>query len=450
MIGGVRETSRLLGLASASWSSTHQAVAPVIACLEVSEVLGLMLHLGWYGAGQRGLPRPTRDGRGLDDFHAILDGGYRTACDWPASFHVMLAHVRDDASRRRGRYGVRKELGGLMTWLAGLEGGSAVHQLVQPEVAGHIAREGIRARSPLCRTTTPPVNLTLNETARRLGRSSTKVRQALVGDQTAQQRGRGSPIALPRTEIEAVADELAGLRDKRALARGLGCGRKLLEAVLSAGYLAAWSGRSAQLAGTRRWRAADAIALVERLERAVTGSGVDGIHLVTAYKHLRQGGMSSVAATGMLIGGGLRPVGRDTRATGLQRLLFDREEVASVVAGGRVVELTLSVPQVAKALGIKQELAYRLCATGVIGTSSAEVTRRGCRIEPAELDRFQREYVLPGKVVTGQRQHRGWLAAQLLAAGAQAVSGPGVDGGRQYVFRRDDLRRARVDIPVDE
>lgn len=94
---------------------------------------------------------------------------------------------------------------------------------------------------------------------------------------------------------------------------------------------------------------------------------------------------------------------------------------------------TLSVDQAAKALGVKQEVAYALVHSGLI---KADLRQKPIQIGREALKSFQREYVslaeLAGTRRTSSRR-------MLLELEAVPVCGPSVDSCRQYFFRRIEV-----------
>jgi hypothetical protein len=91
-----------------------------------------------------------------------------------------------------------------------------------------------------------------------------------------------------------------------------------------------------------------------------------------------------------------------------------------------------SVDETAKILGIKQQVAYQLVRAGLI---KVDVGPR-ISINRQEITAFQRDYVaLSSLAKRAGKSSRGMLAE----IKAQPVSGPSVDGNRQYFFRLSDL-----------
>lgn len=94
----------------------------------------------------------------------------------------------------------------------------------------------------------------------------------------------------------------------------------------------------------------------------------------------------------------------------------------------------LSVDQAARTLGIKQEVAYGLVRSGLLG--AIHMTGMGYRVMPEDIDRFRTTYV---SLADLSRERRTSPRALLPLVDAQAVCGPSVDGQRQYFFARSAL-----------
>lgn len=93
----------------------------------------------------------------------------------------------------------------------------------------------------------------------------------------------------------------------------------------------------------------------------------------------------------------------------------------------------LSVPQAAKALGVKQEVAYHLIRRGLLNSTVRRgPARREMAVPRFELQNFSRRYSQLSKLASGagvgSRGAFEWAQAQ----GHRIVCGPTIDGCRQY------------------
>lgn len=93
----------------------------------------------------------------------------------------------------------------------------------------------------------------------------------------------------------------------------------------------------------------------------------------------------------------------------------------------------VTIPDGAKRLGIKEQVMYHLVNVGLIGVVSGRCSRRTVRlVELAELDRFRATY--EPLALAARRDHVDFRGALAWAkrTGLTIVSGPSLDGGRQY------------------
>lgn len=96
----------------------------------------------------------------------------------------------------------------------------------------------------------------------------------------------------------------------------------------------------------------------------------------------------------------------------------------------------LLLSQAALRLGLKQEVIYHLVRVGLLSTSFRRAGRRAARVvDLDEIDRFVRTLAPLSAVarVNGVdfRSAKAWAGRQ----GIEVVSGPGIDGGRQFIVR---------------
>ena len=96
-------------------------------------------------------------------------------------------------------------------------------------------------------------------------------------------------------------------------------------------------------------------------------------------------------------------------------------------------QISLSVDGAAKRLGIKQQVAYELVARGII---ECTVEGRCRRISPSAISDFRNTYISLAELAAAHSMRPCRMVA-LLAC--RPVCGPGVDGARQYFYRRADL-----------
>jgi hypothetical protein len=101
----------------------------------------------------------------------------------------------------------------------------------------------------------------------------------------------------------------------------------------------------------------------------------------------------------------------------------------------------LTIPEGAERLGLKHEVVHHLVRVGLIANSTNRPLRREARVVTAEaLAVFEHQHETLSRAASreGYDHRRGLDWA--LANAVELLSGASVDGGRQYLVRRDCAR----------
>ena len=96
--------------------------------------------------------------------------------------------------------------------------------------------------------------------------------------------------------------------------------------------------------------------------------------------------------------------------------------------------VSLSVDEAAQWLGVKQQVAYDLVKQGLLATTKDELPGR--RVPQASLEDFKATYISLAEYAGSLNRAPRWLLQTL---SVRPVTGPTIDGSRQYFFRRSDL-----------
>jgi hypothetical protein len=104
--------------------------------------------------------------------------------------------------------------------------------------------------------------------------------------------------------------------------------------------------------------------------------------------------------------------------------------------------IEVSVDTAAKQLGLKQQVAYGLVKNQLLPATYDE--RKGYRVSQAQITEFESNYV---SLVELARQQRTSPRKLLQAITERPVTGPTVDGSRQYYYRRSDLVGSMHNMP---
>jgi hypothetical protein len=445
---GVDHVHRALGLPMGA-TAAPGLVSESLKRLAADETLSLLLHLGWFADGARGRPRPIKLSTTMPDLHRCLDVGYEACAAWPDSFYAYLDILRGHAAARPGRYGLTKQLGAFADWALDQDLTEGLRSMLRSALDDYLGRNAsLRSRSRKLSRTVEDGNslLTLRQVSDRLGRSIVRVREILErhGMIAARDgRGRGAPILVEADVATALRQELDNLVDRDGVWRSLGCSRPIASALLDGGLLPRANGTAVELFGRPAWHRSDLDAALHSLEVVATRERdwpTGAITLSRGLGILRSRGVDLVGACRAVADGRLGTVSLHAAASGFSRIVVDAGAFLAF-GGARQPRSTLSVPEAAKVLSLKQEVVYRLCAAEIIATIVAP-GHRSRRVPIDAIDRFRATYVVPSQLGLDAGHHRGWTAERLLERGAAPVSGRTVDGGRQYVFRRADVERA--------
>lgn len=440
-LGGVVYLYRTLGLPVTA--PGHEPVGDPLVGLGADEAASLLLHLGWYASGGRLRPRPIKLSSS-PELHRWLDLGYRACLDWPRNFHAFLDRLRTGAGARPGRYGLTKQFGPVVDWALDPNQLGDLGTMLRGAVNAYLGQHAsIRSRSGKVPRQTDSGALTLSQAADQLGRSITRVRTVLEGHGLIAAHdglGRGAPVLIEAAAISMLLRNLDDLVDRDGARTLLGCSGGIATEILDGTLIGRARGPAAELFGRTSWRRSELATLVEALGCHAGAGGVpaDPIPLPHALRILRLRGTKPVEVLRAALDGRLGIMAIDHAATGLARIIVD----ATACLHRPSQRTSFSIPEAARELGLKQEVAYGLCNAGILGTVMGP-QRRGRCISIDEVERFRATYVVASQLGFDRGRHRGWAAERLIQGGIVPVSGPTVDGRRQYVFRREDLVRVR-------
>lgn len=155
---------------------------------------------------------------------------------------------------------------------------------------------------------------------------------------------------------------------------------------------------------------------------------------------------ASAAFFNYLMNGVVRLVVESDKVPALRQIIADRGHVISAVQMPVESCSQISIVEAARRLGVKQEVMYHLINIGLVRTRMGKLRRRVARIVDAdELTKFSQQFLPLSTVARAMgisaRQAPNWAREH----GIEIVTGPSVDGGRQYWIRR----RASVGVPLN-
>lgn len=388
--------------------------------------------------------------RSLEETHRRIAQGYSAVTRWPEGFYELLD--RCPAFESDGG-GIQQTFGHVYTGVFKEELADPVYNFVRLAFGNYVEEvRKYRARSNclIARDWQFSSVWTLTETARFLKmRISTVLRHAANGTLTVRTLKSGSRnvYLFERISVEILSDRIQRAYTPRTAARVLGIGRRSVVELVKRGYIEGLTGPSVD--GGALWRIGrDSLqvfcsSVSSRLKQQ---RGSRYISFDDAIRMLSGSGYGLVDLVGWLVAGSLSGIAQKGGPF-LARVRLSQKDVLQLAARRRREERRgrLTVNEAAAALGIKPEALYGWVRRGVVGPDEYVQVAHGILFADGFIRSFRSKYFLAS--------HRAWqlgtsakaLVSFLAATGVAPVSGPSVDGSRQYLFLASDVERIAWD-----
>lgn len=109
---------------------------------------------------------------------------------------------------------------------------------------------------------------------------------------------------------------------------------------------------------------------------------------------------------------------------------------------------TLSIPDVAERIGVKQEVAYALVRSGLLATVGMEAgtKRDGRGVTPSALETFGQRYAFARDLAKQLGRSPKAIVEKLRLLGLRPVCGPLIDGCRQILYLNDSALTKAVEV----
>jgi len=239
-------------------------------------------------------------------------------------------------------------------------------------------------------------------------------------------------VAVGDVELNDLKTRLEDVLPLKTAARRFGLSVGRLRALMQAGVIEE----------TRNRAYASSINLLfQRLAmRALPRSLDEGLDVIPLMEALRRHVPVSMTNSFIdaLVDGQITVVSRCEHPSHLNVLSVDRSQLQRYMARAKTASMeTLSIPDAAQRFGVKQEVMYHLVNIGLIRTVIDRTGRRPVRkIERSELERFSAdvEPLVRAASRAGVSPKGALRWAQSLEI--PCISGPSIDGGRQYFVRQ--------------
>lgn len=395
----------------------------------------VLLEIGWRYETSEGRPRPIQLLRRGYDFASCLNRGYRALSDWPRSFHDYIDYLSYQAKSTTARFGLAK-IRSRLSWLLDSRDPALVDLISEAE--RHLTKGLVGwTRRLRLRPLLSAACITLKQAARMLRHSVGRIRAALLlmGAAVEQDgKGKGAPVLIERKAVEVLRAKVQATLNMTAARRAIGTSKPVARAILRSGLIQPATGPAAILVGRDCWDAVEITNFLTRLEARIKPlCGAKNFCFSHALGLARNVGVGPVELLNLISMRGVRGAYQGN-ARSLNSLRLSSEDVERVLG----LAADISVPALAARLRIKQQVAYHLCATGFFQPTRSRL-KRGLRVGVDQVERFRDKYAFPSQVGIDKGRYPGWLSDKLIEAGYKPVSGPSVDDGRQYLFRRKSV-----------
>ena len=449
-LGGTREVYRLLGMPFGDNAFHH----PLPMAASSLALIKLMASLGWFLHRGVGRPRPSVMVTNRDSY-LWLNEGYEACVGWPGSFHDYLDRLRANVADRPGRYGLAKEFGPFVEWLVKVAPEDIV-PTVQIAIDDYLADRPMlatpRGKFHVPRTLMEARTLTTKQASDLLGCQEVLTKNVLLRHgllHTPYGSGSGTPMFVERKVVEELADALGDLIGKQELAKEFACSPADARSIANSNLLTKTPpGPLLELfARPAAWRRSEAQTLLKTMEKKASTTAADARELRKAFCMARKHGQTAATIISAIISGKVRITGIDSNERGFKKFFVDAADLDALMLPPKPKNDTVGLVEAAKILQLKTDVVYQLAGAGLISLSPHKRFRR---VSFDELARFSAEFVPGNRLGSTRDCHQRWPAEWLIANGVRPVTGPSVDGLRQYFFRREEVEAVadRYGVPV--
>lgn len=363
------------------------------------------------------------------DVVELAHEGARTASDWPTAFLKALDAMRMDEPGDDRLHLLNDALSGLTKRIAGLR--CRDWQVRVSQALDMYAQSSCRTAAPVVgRNVHGAPQTTTRGVARQLGIRVERLIAALdvVTDMEVATRS----TAAGRRRRVFSKDAIAQVRDKindeislKLASRMLGLTTARVARLISAGRLRQSASRLS------RREVEQLIATVQSTAKGNTPPE-DAVELEWALRHIIPRDQTDRFFESVLAGD--LTLYRGMGGPHLPRLLLGKEEVHDWCHPPRS---WLTIPELADRLHLKQQVAYHLVRAGLIPVDTVPINSRLTQVVAiGAADDFERSFEPLSRRLSreGVDPRQGLRFAS--ANGIEPISGPRIDGGRQYFVRR--------------
>jgi hypothetical protein len=406
--------------------------------LSAPEWLRLASYLGQFSE----TAQPVRPGKisnlhKLESATALMTGVSQLLDDWPARFHAVLAAIQHKAEASPS---IRRAFGTLYRVLYDDLRGDGF-QFLRDEFERYLHEHwwGVvckRNRSLKSQTVAEHPRLTVKQAAHQARVAPATVRRfmqtdLIPGDQFVFPSGR-KVRSLHRDALAQLAALANGGLTLGDAARQLVLPKRRIRELIAGGVIT-------PLVSCTRDKAAAWLIPAQAVEvLCFAGREFDAAQTITVSRLLRFWKLLDgefIALVGAIISKHLLPVSAQGEPVPLGSVVLDVSRVRHWLSMHRRESgSNMTIDHAAQCLGLKQQVAYDLARCGLLAT--VKDPSGGRRVKPGEIETFRSTYLSLAELSRHLQHSPKWVLQNMQAT---PVTGPSVDGCRQYFFRRSDI-----------
>lgn len=358
---------------------------------------------------------------------------------WPENFYQLLQVIQQKNNRLTS---LRKSFGKLLSVL--------YRQLHEPcfqflrdafENYLKLHWEGLlckRHRLLKPETVSTHPQLTLKQTAKLAGSSPTMVRQLIQAEIISSFQGQSPKLrrncAINRHQVRRIAELTKNSVTLQEAAKNLNLPERRVRLLMTTGIISPLVSREQLKAAS--WRISRSQLAKLWLKSEQIENHQQTVKLATVLKNWRLTDDEFIKLIQALMVKELIPVADQQKLVPIGKVQVIRDRFLQWLTGQRAeLNSGMSVDEAARQLGLKQEVGYGLVKKGLL--QSNFVTHKGYRVSQSQITEFQQTYMSLAEIVkvTGKSSKK--LLTELEA---MPVTGPSIDGTRQYFYRRDSIQ----------
>lgn len=406
--------------------------------LSAPEWLRLAGYLGQFSeAFQPARPGKIANLHHLEHATALMAGVSQLLDDWPTRFHAVLAAIQNKAEASPS---IRRAFGTLYRVLYDDLRGDGF-QFLRDEFERYLREHwwGVvckRNRSLKTQTVVEHPRLTVKQAAQQTRVAPATVRrfmqaELIPGDQYVFPSGR-KVRSIHRDDLAQLAVLANGGLTLGEAARQLALPERRVRELIAGGVIT-------PLVSCARDKAA-AWLIPEQAIQALCFAGceLESAQTITVSKLLRFWKLLNgefIALVGAISSRNLIPVSAQGEPMPLGNAVLDVSGVRHWLSVHRRASgSNMTIDQAAQCLGLKQQVVYDLARCGLLAT--VRDPSSGRRVEPEEIETFRSTYLSLVELSRHLQHSPKWVLQNTQAA---PVTGPSVDGCRQYFFRQSEI-----------